>query len=367
MKKLCFQIVFLSLLSICSANALESSQLAVLLEQFRMERNMPGLRAAVRYSDGSIVKAAVGLADLENDISLSNDVGMPGGSTGKTFVSVLTMMLVEEGVISTEDFASTYLGDTEWFADLPNAESIQVKHLLSHSSGVRDYPQSIGCGISSIWRTLRRGSNEFTPEELINCVVDKRPLFPVGEGFYYTDAGYLVLGRLIESATGREYFDLLQEKILDPLELNQIRPQDTEVLPNITPGYASGARTLRDDGTSKYNPTTEWTGGGLVTNPTMIVEFYGALVEGKLVSRDSLDQMLGGEWQNPEDDRFHYGYGLFVYPNSNSFGHGGMWPGYRTQVLHDGNSGVTIAVQSNRDGSIDLPSVINGIAELIED
>lgn len=360
-------IIFFALCLNSSVFALEERELANLLEQYREDRNMPGLRAAIRFSDGNIVTAAVGLADLENDLPLNTEVGMPGGSTGKSFVAVLTMMLVEDGIISTEDFASDYLRHTEWFEDLPNAESIQIKHLLSHSSGVRDYPQSIRCGISSVWRTLRRGSNEFTPEELIDCVVNKRPLFPVGQGYYYTDAGYLILGRLIESVSGRNYYELLQEKILDPLELDQISPQDREVLPNITPGYASGARTLREDGSSKYNPTTEWTGGGLVTNPTMLVEFYGALVDGELISRESLDQMLEGEWQNPEDDSFHYGYGFFVYPNSDSFGHGGMWPGYRTQVLHDENSGVTIAVQTNRDGSIDLPSVIRGISESIQD
>jgi len=337
----------------------------MLLEQYRAERNMPGLRAAIRFADGNIVNAAVGLADRENEISLTNEVGMPGGSTGKTFVSVLTMILVEDGILSLDDLASKWLGDRDWFHELPNSDQIQVKHLLSHSSGVRDYPQSIGCSISSFWRIVRRGSNEFTPEELINCVTNKRPLFPVGEGFYYTDAGYLVLGRLIEAAAGRSYYELLQEHILSPLSLDQIRPQDREVLEDITPGYASGARNLRADGTSKYNPTTEWTGGGLVTNPTMVVEFYGALVEERLISQSSLELMLAGEWQDPQGSNFHYGYGLFVYPGENSFGHGGMWPGYRTQVLHDQTTGITIAVQSNRDGSIDLPSVIEGIAEII--
>ena len=357
----------LLLIALChSALALEETELSAYLEQVREERNMPGLRAAIRTSDGAIISAAVGLADKENDVPLTIDDGMPGGSTGKTFVSVLTMVLVEEGVLSTDDLASEYLGETDWFHDLPNADEIRVKHLLSHSSGVRDYMDSVRCNVNSAWRIIRRGSNEFTPEELIDCVLDRRPLFPVGEGYYYTDAGYLVLGRLIEAATGREYFDLLQEKILDPLELDQIIPQDKELLP-VTVGYASGARNLRRDGTSKYNPTSEWTGGGLVTNPTMLVEFYGALTEGRIVSQATLDQMLEGEWNNPEDPRFHYGYGLFVYDDTNTFGHGGMWPGYRTHVEHFPATGMTIAVQSNRDGGINLPSVAAEIYSMAMD
>ena len=354
--------LMLFLIILCqSAFGVDESELSTYLEQVLEERNIPGLRAAVRTVDGNIISSAVGLADKEADIRLTNDVGMPGGSTGKTFVAVLTMMLVEEGILSTDDLAGKYLGDREWFHDLPNADEIRVKHLLSHSSGVQDYRDSFRCNILSIWRILRIGSNKFEPEELIDCVLDRDPLFPVGEGFYYTDAGYLVLGRLIEAASGREYYRLLQEKILDPLELHQIRPQDRELLPDITPGYASGARNLRKDGTAKYNPISEWTGGGLVTNPTMLVKFYGALVENRLVSQKILDQMIEGEWKNPEDPSFHYGYGLFVYNNSSSFGHAGMWPGYRTHVIHYPETGTTIAVQSNRDGRIDLPSVVAGI------
>ncbi|HAJ76348.1 MAG TPA: hypothetical protein DCM64_07815 [Gammaproteobacteria bacterium] len=347
-----------------SAIALDESELSALLELVREDRNMPGLRAAIRTVDGSITSAAVGLADKENDVDLDNGVGMPGGSTGKTFVATLTMLLVEEGLLSTDDLASKWLGNTEWFSRLPNAEEIRVKHLLSHSSGVKDYPDSLRCNVASVWRILRRGSNDFSPEELIECVLDRDPLFPVGKGFYYSDAAYLVLGRLIEAATGREYYDLLRERILDPLALHQIRPQDTERLPDITPGYASGARNLRRDGTSKYNPVSEWTGGGLVTNPTMLVEFYGALVDGRIVKEETLELMLGGEWIDPEGSRFHYGYGLFVYENPDSFGYGGMWPGYRTQVTHYRDSGMTIAVQTNRDGKVDLPSLVARIAEL---
>ena len=75
-----------------TALALDQAELAALLENARAEMNMPSLRAAVRMADGRIVRAAVGLADIEADTSLDDTVGMPGGSTGKTFVAVLTKM-----------------------------------------------------------------------------------------------------------------------------------------------------------------------------------------------------------------------------------------------------------------------------------
>ncbi|MXZ32471.1 MAG: beta-lactamase family protein [Gammaproteobacteria bacterium] len=337
--------------------ALDQVELAALLEEARAEMEMPGLRAAVRLADGTIFSAAVGLADVENSVALDDSVGMPGGSTGKTFVAALTMLLVEDGVLALDDPASKWLGGIEWFDELPNAESMRVRHLLSHSSGMGDYPYTMRYGMLSIWRAISRGGIRFEVEELID-MVDREPLFSAGEGYAYTDAGYLVLGRVLEAASGREYFDLLNERILAPLGLGEIRPQDRSILPDITPGYMAGARNLRDDGSMKIDPSSEWTGGGLVTNPIMLVRFHGALAEGRVVRSESLETMLDSGWRDPSMPNRHYGFGLFVYEDGGRFGHGGLWPGYRTQVMHYSSSGATIAVQTNRDGSLDLEALV---------
>ncbi len=352
----------IALLACCTpALALDPSALAALLEDAREEMKMPGLRAAVRFADGRIVRASVGLADVEEEIALDDTVGMPGGSTGKTFVAALTMLLVEDGVLALDDPASKWLDDAAWYEKVPNSQDIRVHHLLSHSAGIGDYPRSTRYRLKSIYRAIRRGTIRFEPEELI-AFAGRKPLFPVGEGFSYTDSGYLVLGRLIEAATGREYYDLLRERILEPQGLHQIGLQDRSVLPDITPGYMHGARNLRRDGTMKIDPSSEWTGGGLTTNPTMLVEFYGALTEGRIVKPESFARMLEGGWRNPATPDWHYGFGLFVYDGGVSFGHGGLWPGYRTHVTHYASRGVTIAVQTNRDGRLDMQSLVRRIA-----
>ena len=111
----------------------------------------------------------------------------------------------------------------------------------------------------------------------------------------------------------------------------------------------------------KIDPSSEWTGGGLVTNPTMLVKFYGALSEGRVVQPESLAQMIEGGWRNPAEPGWHYGFGLFVADDGTSYGHGGLWPGYRTQVTHYVDSGTTIAVQTNRDGRLDMEGLVERI------
>lgn len=345
---------------------IDEAALAALLEDARAEMKMPGLRAAVRFPDGRVVRAAVGLGDVEANIALDDTIGMPGGSTGKTFVAALTMLLVEDGALSLDDPASKWLGDTPWFNRLPNAEKIRVRHLLSHSSGIADYPGTVRFNLAMVWQVLREGSARFEPEELIGFVLDRKPKFNVGEGFHYTDAGYLVLGRLIEAASGRTYYDLLEERILGPQQLDQVRPADKSVLTGITPGYQGGVSNLKKDGRMKLDPSSEWTGGGLTTNPTMLVQFYGALAEGRIVESESFDKMFNAGWRDPDNPGFRYGFGLFVSADGRSFGHGGSWSGYRTHVGHDIESGTSIAVQTNRSGSLDLLSLVKRIATLIE-
>lgn len=344
---------------------IDEESLVSLLEEAREEMRVPGLRAAVRTADGRIVLAAAGLADTKAEIALDNAVGMPGGSTGKTFVAALTLLLVEDGTLSLDDPASKWLDDTPWYHKLPNAKEIRVRHLLSHTSGIADYPGTLRFRLAMIGRVLQTGSARFEPEELIGFVLGKKPPFPVGDGFRYTDAGYLVLGRLIEAATGERYYDLLQQRILGPLGLNDVRPADRSVLTNITPGYTGGTSNLKKDGRMKFDPSSEWTGGGLITNPAMLVEFFAALAEGRVLQPTTFAEMLDGGWRNPKKPDSRYGFGVFVSDADSSFGHGGFWPGYRTHVAHFLPTGTTIAVQTNRDGRLDMEALVMRIVERV--
>ena len=351
-------------LTVCQpAFSLEQEALADLLQTARGEMRLPGVRAAVRFPDGRIVRAAAGLADVKANEPLDNDVGMPGGSTGKPFVATLTMLLVEDGVLSLDDPAEKWLGDTDWFHELPNSDAILVRHLLSHSAGLGDYPGKIRFHLGMIGRVLRHGSAYFEPEELIGFA-GKKPLFPAGAGYAYTDVGYLVLGRVIEAATGEAYYDVLAERILAPQGLTRIRPQDQSALPNITPGYQGGASNLKKDGRMKLDPRSEWTGGGLVTNPTALVQFFAALADGRIVQPESLALMLESGWRDPDSPGFHYGFGLFVDDDGAWFGHGGKWVGYRTHVTHFVPTGITVAVQTNQDDRTDMIGLVTRIADL---
>ena len=343
----------------------DDNALGVFLEEVRVEMALPGLRAAVVLPDGRMAQASVGLGDVEGKIALDDTIGMPGGSTGKTFVAALAMLLVEDGLLSLDDPVAKWLGQTDWYHKLPNSSEMRIRHLLSHTTGLSDYPGRVSFYVKMIWRVFRRGSAYFTPQELIAMSSSNSAPYPPGAGYRYSDTGYLLLGLVIEQASGQAYYDLLQTRIVVPQGLTGIRPQNQSVLTDIAPSYEGGARNLRDDGRMKLDPRTEWTGGGLVTTPAMLARFYAALASGEVVTDASLAQMLNGGWRNPDASGWHYGFGLFVYDEGRAFGHGGSWSGYRTHVLHNVQAGVTVAVQANRAGA-DVGSLPGLILELVE-
>ena len=242
------------------------------------------------------------------------------------------------------------------------SEPSRNRYVFSYTITITNFGNRTAQLISRHWIITDADGNQ--QEVHGDGVVGEQPSMEPGEGFRYTDAGYLVLGRLIEAATGHSYYDLLQERILNPQGLSEVRPADKSILTNITPGYMGGGSNLKKDGRMKFDPSSEWTGGGLITNPTMLVRFHGALAEGAIVTPESFALMVNSGWHAPSTPGSHYGFGLFVNDDGNSFGHGGLWPGYRTHVTHFAEPGITVAVQTNRDGRLDLEALVRRIAAM---
>src|SRR4029453_1967067 len=127
--------VFFLVVCVTSA-ADEATQLDTYVRGLREAHDIPGINAAVRLPDGRVITASAGFADVENHTALTAHTRMPGGSTGKTFVAVTAMQLVEEVRRALNAPLSTWFRDAPWFATLPNAKDITLAMLLSHTSGL---------------------------------------------------------------------------------------------------------------------------------------------------------------------------------------------------------------------------------------
>jgi D-alanyl-D-alanine carboxypeptidase len=251
------------------------------------------------------------------------------GSITKTFIAALVLLLVEENTLSLSDSLH------EWLPVYPNIDStITIEQLLNHTSGVRtwhDHPTLYDVemreDLSRIW----------TREELLSRYIPE-PHFPPGSGWAYSSTNYIILGLIIKNATGSEPSDLLRQKILTPLGLD-----DTCHYPDLPSGVvAQGWYDWDEDGSLDGDISYEdmegyWSltaeGGAMFSTASDIVRWFHALFHGEVLNQESMDAMLTlvptpGEMPNFSG----YGLGMSSWGpmlfDEENYGHSGAVIGY---------------------------------------
>ncbi len=331
-----------------------------LLERFRERDGFPGARAAFVLADDRLGEAAVGLSDDERGLLMTTDRRFMSGSVGKSFVAAVALSLAREGRLDLDAPIATWLGDEPWFARLPNGPAITTRLLLKHAAGLEDHVHTVEFWLRALWQRLTRGPDaRLPPHALVDLILDEDALFAPGAGYHYTDTGYILIGLILERATGRSYYDLLRERFLAPLDLVDTFPADRRDLPGLAAGYQRKVRFLASrlvdgEGRLLFHPGVEWTGGGLVTNPRDLARWAKALYEERAMKKPYLEEMLAV----PSAVRagVAYGLGVFIWtstPLGVAYGHGGWFPGYRTQMMYFPALRLAVAVQINTDGGAD--------------
>lgn len=323
----------------------------------------PGATAAYTLPDGTTEVFASGLSDLESGTKMTQQSRMLAASIGKTFVAATVLSLTFEGVVNLDEPLSQWLGNRPWFPRLPNYDKITIRHLLTHTSGLPDhvYQEGFSAEVSIKWREK---NNLFTPEELIEFILDLPPLFEAGKGWAYSDTGYILLGLLIEQVTGKYVFDDISERFLIPLNLTMTTPSDSRFLENLSAGYMAKdnhfgfpEKTTSSDGVMFWHPGLEWTGGGFVSNSKDLARWGWELYRGKAMQYPYLDELLKAVSISQKTDEILYGAGVAIYRNNplgDIYGHNGWIPGYCSSLRYYPDYRIAIAFQINTDiGIID--------------
>jgi len=328
----------------------------------------PGATVSFALRDARMTRFAIGFSEIEEKTAMSTESRMPAGSIGKTFVAAVTLSMVSDGTLDLDGKIIKWLGDEPWFNRLPNHNMITLRHLLNHSSGLIDHVFDTGSGFQDYMkRQLILGNTKraIDPRELVQFILDKKPLFPVGEGFHYSDTGYILVGLIIEKASGSSYYEELTNRFLKPLNLKLTSPLSQRKVVGLAQGYAPKSQQLfglpykvLDAGTFVFNPSLEWTGGGVVSNSQDLVRWAKALYEGKAIGQPYLNEMLNSV-ATPEQGRDAlsriYGYGLGISIAKTKYGtmfrHGGFFPGYNSMMAYFPDRGIAVAMQINSDSS----------------
>jgi CubicO group peptidase (beta-lactamase class C family) len=283
-----------------------------------------------------LFKQAYGDANKDFDARNRVDTKFNLGSMNKMFTSIAIAQLVERGKVSLDDPLSKYVPDfptREW------AEKIKIKHLLSHTSGLGSYFNR---------KFMESSRARFrTVDDMMTLAVDERPQFEPGTKWAYSNTGMLVLGKVIEKATGQTYFDYIRENIYRPAGMinSDCYELDT-VNKNLAVGYS---KVFTEKGTTFRNNIFEHVmrggpaGGGYSTVEDLY-RFSQALMGGKLVKPELVKLFTSAK---PELNSPNYGYGFQIDATRRTIGHSGGFPGISSNLSIFLDSGYVTVVMSN--------------------
>ena len=300
--------------------------------------NSPGCSLGV-VRDGELVyKRGYGMANLEYGIALSPRSVFRTGSVGKQFTAMAIAILDQQGELSLDDPLSTF------FPEFPAwAGDITIRHLVHHTSGIRDY-------LTLAWLAGKGDDEFYTDEYALDLIGGQHNLnFAPGDEHLYSNSGYLLLAHTVKRVTGQSLREWAAENIFGPLGMKNSHFHDdhTHIVPLRADGYAPS-----DDGFSISMTILDMVGDGGV---------YTTVEDFLLWDRNFYDNTLGGggdelirlvttpgEINGDEEMDYAFGLGIGEYHGLPMVSHSGGFVGFRTDTIRFPEQKFSVVVYCNR-------------------
>ncbi|HJT36183.1 MAG TPA: serine hydrolase domain-containing protein [Pirellulales bacterium] len=367
-------LIFVALLilsAVCPAAA-QSDSVRAAMQPFVDSGDVAGIVTFIGNKDGVVDVQVLGVADIEQKLPMRRDTIFRIASMTKPITALAIMQLVEEGKLNVEDPVEKYLPEFKGQLLLVSKEGdtvtlkkpsrpIAVKDLLTHTSGLPNYPP----GLADVYQKRNRTLSETT------IAISQAPLaFEPGSKWSYCNPGIDTLGRIVEVVSGRPYDVYLAERIFQPLGMIDTTPYPTaEQLARVavTYGKEEGRLTARPGGVLDYAGGAKHPvpAGGLFSTGDDLAKLYQCLLNHgtqggvQIIGAKTLAEMTRehtGDLRAGFVDGSAWGYGLSLVRepqgvtqnlSAGSFGHGGA---YGTQGWIDPVKGVYTILLLQRTG-----------------
>lgn len=287
-------------------------------------------------------------------------------SLTKSMVAAVLLQLQSEGEVDLDRPLGDYLPGL-----LPYEDEPTVRQVMQHTGGLDDYfahlyPSLVEGDLADLYANYRI---HYSPEELVDLGTQGPPLYAPGEGWSYSNTGYLALGLLVEERTGDDLDEVLDDRIFEPAGLDDtyLPKLGTSGIrgPNMAPYMTTGDPADPYFDTTKLSNNHMWAAGGVMSTPADVNDFYDALLDGTLLTGAELAEMTDFV---DAGEGMRYGLGLIGFtpgcpgaPEEVFVGHTGGGLGHQTYSFHsvDGERQVTFTWNiDDRHGASD-PAAVN--------
>jgi CubicO group peptidase (beta-lactamase class C family) len=281
-----------------SSKILKEEAVLQLIEEFDNTSTPGGAVMVIR--DGQIIyEKSFGMANLTHGIPFEISTPTNLGSTTKQFTAFGIALLEERGLLSVDDDIRKFLPELPDFGD-----TVRLRHLLSHTSGYREY-------INSLLMAGRQINDPIRKEEII-MIVQNQPRLQnePGELYNYNNTGYALLSMVIEKVTGKDYDEWIQENVFLPLGMNRtvVRTDPGQIIP----GNAQGYIKMDEDNFVEAKDIDASTGaGGIYSNLPDLAKWINNFYD-PVQGNEALIQKIQTPFILNNGDTMSYAYGLIL-------------------------------------------------------
>ncbi len=326
------------------------SALKAAVEQTLAQAQMSGAAIALRIDGQPGLNIGVGYQDIDRTKPLPEDASFYIYSVTKTFIAAALLHQVSQGRLDLDAPIQHY------WPDFPVATPITLRQILSHTSGLPDYG-----GLPDYSAAVKATpSMPWSSEAFLAIARTRGLLFDPGQGWSYSNIGYLALKFLLENITGQPLQAVLNQLVFAPLALTQTLVASTlEDVTELTPGYTALFGDNLQDMSQRYHPG--WVSHGvMISTVPELAAMIDALMTGKILDLTLVEQMvqpMHSLGSHPPLQNVNCGLGLFMdtdSPYGRVMGHNGGGPGYSIAAFHFsalGGRPTTIAAATNGEGN----------------
>ena len=325
----------------------KSKQVDAIFASFVTEDSPGGVVIVVQ--DGQILyKAGYGLADMEEGTPITVQSIFHLGSVGKQFTALAVMMLAEEGKLKYDDPIGEYLPELARFGD-----DLTIRHLLHHTSGIPGYYDD-----GELNEKLLEAAEMPTNEDALALLSEMGEMqFTPGETFSYSNAGYDMLGSLIEQVSGQSYAAFMQERIFDPLGMEHTFSQpNSERLndPDLVHSYVREGDQIEAYDSDPFDYLVG--SGSFYTTVEDMALYDQALYTDKLIKQSTLAEAFEPALlNNGIESRYGFGWELGRNSSERYVAHSGEWLGFSSYYARFPEQRLAVIILTNR--TYDLPGL----------
>ena len=311
----------------------------------------PGATLAVTRDGEVIYKQGYGMANLEYDIPITSATVFDIASVSKQFAGFAIATLSHEGKLSLDDDIRMYLPDVPDFGN-----TITIRHLLHHTSGLRDWVQSLviaGVGMDDV----------ISFKHILKMVQHQKALnFEPGEAFLYSNTGYNLLTEIVETVTGHSFREWTDTNIFKPLAMTNSHFHDDYEM--ILKNRAYSYQTVENDRFKHaVNNTTALGSSSLYSTVEDLAKWVLNFDNTRIGEQTVIEQMHQcGVLNDGEQISYAFGLNIGEYRTLKTVGHSGSWRGFRSHLIRFPDQKFGVVILCNLDTFNPL-----GLAEKVAD